>query len=100
LLAKNARNVSARTPRSLRKGASELGRGIALGYAANQIMGLFEDFSDEYCPHCDNHFVLEALTPKPSIQVEGEDARIDSRFDLLSLVNPWLHSPTDTPEGC
>ncbi|KAF2198869.1 hypothetical protein GQ43DRAFT_474162 [Delitschia confertaspora ATCC 74209] len=39
----------------------------------------FED-CDEYCPHCDNHFVLEAKTPKPSLQVEGEDVRIDSRM--------------------
>jgi hypothetical protein len=39
----------------------------------------FEE-SDEYCPHCDNHFVLEALTPKPMLKVEGEDARIDSRM--------------------
>lgn len=23
----------------------------------------FEE-SDEYCPHCDNHFVIEAKTPK------------------------------------
>jgi hypothetical protein len=34
---------------------------------------------DEYCPHCDNHFVLNAVTPKASLNVEGEDARIDSR---------------------
>ncbi|KAE8132699.1 hypothetical protein BDV38DRAFT_202204 [Aspergillus pseudotamarii] len=39
----------------------------------------FEE-SDEYCPHCDNHFVLEAVTPKPALQVEGEDARIDNRM--------------------
>ncbi|KAJ5462017.1 uncharacterized protein N7458_003569 [Penicillium daleae] len=36
--------------------------------------------SDEYCPHCDNHFVLEAVTPKPTLQVEGDDARMDSRM--------------------
>jgi hypothetical protein len=36
--------------------------------------------SDEYCPHCDNHFVLEAKVPKPHIEVEGEDVRIDSRY--------------------
>lgn len=36
--------------------------------------------SDEYCPHCDNHFVLEAKTPKASLQVEGEDVRKDSRY--------------------
>lgn len=35
--------------------------------------------SDEYCPHCDNHFVLDALTPKAELRVEGEDARKDSR---------------------
>ncbi|KAF1928451.1 uncharacterized protein M421DRAFT_420993 [Didymella exigua CBS 183.55] len=39
----------------------------------------FED-SDEYCPHCDNHFVLNALTPKASLNVEGEDARVDNRM--------------------
>ncbi|KAF7593482.1 hypothetical protein BBP40_011488 [Aspergillus hancockii] len=39
----------------------------------------FEE-SDEYCPHCDNHFVLEAVTPKPALQVEGEDARVDNRM--------------------
>lgn len=39
----------------------------------------FEE-SDEYCPHCDNHFVLEAVTPKPILKFEGEDARVDSRM--------------------
>lgn len=39
----------------------------------------FED-SDEYCPHCDNHFVIEAKTPTPALKVEGEDARKDSRM--------------------
>ncbi|GHJ88097.1 hypothetical protein NliqN6_4499 [Naganishia liquefaciens] len=36
--------------------------------------------SDEYCPHCDNHYVIEAKTPKAMLGVEGEDARIDSRM--------------------
>jgi len=39
----------------------------------------FED-ADEYCPHCDNHFVLEAKTPKAGLRVEGEDARVDARM--------------------
>ena len=39
----------------------------------------FED-CDEYCPHCDNHFVIEAKEPKPALKVEGEDARVDSRM--------------------
>ncbi|KAI3336538.1 hypothetical protein HD806DRAFT_528139 [Xylariaceae sp. AK1471] len=39
----------------------------------------FEE-ADEYCPHCDNHFVLEAVIPKPALRVEGEDARMDNRM--------------------
>ncbi|KAI1078480.1 hypothetical protein F5B20DRAFT_582396 [Whalleya microplaca] len=39
----------------------------------------FED-ADEYCPHCDNHFVLEAVEPKPALAVEGEDARVNSKM--------------------
>ncbi|ROT40173.1 CHY zinc finger protein [Sodiomyces alkalinus F11] len=39
----------------------------------------FED-ADEYCPHCDNHFVIEAKTPTPAISIEGEDARVDNRM--------------------
>ena len=42
--------------------------------------------SDEYCPHCDNHFVLEAVTPKPSLQVEGEDTRVDNRYVFIDPV--------------
>jgi len=38
------------------------------------------DESDEYCPHCDNHYVLEAKLPQASLQVEGEDVRVDSRM--------------------
>ncbi|KAF1993546.1 hypothetical protein P154DRAFT_549498 [Amniculicola lignicola CBS 123094] len=39
----------------------------------------FED-CDEYCPHCDNHFVIDAKTPKASLRVESEDVRKDSRM--------------------
>lgn len=39
----------------------------------------FED-SDEYCPHCDNHFVLDAKTPTPTLKFEGADARVDARM--------------------
>ncbi|RMJ26614.1 Zinc finger protein, partial [Aspergillus sp. HF37] len=51
---------------------------------------------DEYCPHCDNHFIIEAKTPQPALEVEGEDARVDSRMlkderlrgqDLQSIFN-------------
>lgn len=39
----------------------------------------FEE-ADEYCPHCDNHFVIEAKTPTPALKIEGEDARVDNRM--------------------
>ncbi|MCJ1330772.1 hypothetical protein MMC10_007459 [Thelotrema lepadinum] len=39
----------------------------------------FED-CDEYCPNCDNHFVIDAVTPKPALKLEGEDARVDARM--------------------
>lgn len=38
----------------------------------------FEE-SDEYCPRCDNHYVLEALEPKPALKFESEDIRLDAR---------------------
>lgn len=44
----------------------------------------FED-ADEYCPHCDNHFVIDALTPKARLEVEGEDVRIDARYSNMLL---------------
>lgn len=36
--------------------------------------------SDEYCPHCDNHYVLDAVTPQARLEVEGEDVRKDARM--------------------
>ena len=41
-----------------------------------------EDFdeSDEYCPNCDNHFVLDAKTPQAALKVESEDTRVDARM--------------------
>ncbi|ORX37023.1 zinc finger protein [Kockovaella imperatae] len=47
--------------------------------AFRKDMEVFEE-SDEFCPWCDNHFVIEAKEAKPMIGVEGEDARIDSRM--------------------
>ncbi|KAI0730717.1 CHY zinc finger-domain-containing protein [Earliella scabrosa] len=38
------------------------------------------DESDEYCPHCDNHFVIDAKTPQAVLGVEGEDPRVDARM--------------------
>lgn len=39
----------------------------------------FED-CDEYCPHCDNHFIIEAKTPKQALTIESEDVRVDNRM--------------------
>ncbi|KAL2753810.1 hypothetical protein ACRALDRAFT_2044133 [Sodiomyces alcalophilus JCM 7366] len=47
----------------------------------------FEE-ADEYCPHCDNHFIIEAKTPKPAISIEGEDARVDNRMIKDDRVKP------------
>ncbi|KAI0752796.1 CHY zinc finger-domain-containing protein [Daedaleopsis nitida] len=57
------------------------------------------DESDEYCPHCDNHYVsqalhsmwtgvgepwtdqvIEAKSPQAVLGVEGEDPRLDARM--------------------
>ncbi|KAH9935166.1 uncharacterized protein BXZ73DRAFT_89525 [Epithele typhae] len=48
------------------------------------------DESDEYCPHCDNHYVIEAKTPQAVLGVEGEDARVDARMlkDDRTKQNP------------
>ncbi|ORZ06081.1 hypothetical protein BCR42DRAFT_361423 [Absidia repens] len=34
---------------------------------------------DEYCPHCDNHYVLEALMPEAQLGIETGDLRKDAR---------------------
>ena len=80
--------------------------------AFRKDMSTYEE-SDEYCPHCDNHYVcdirairasrltlgkvIEAKTPKPIIGVEGEDARIDSRFVDCHIL--WVAAAEVEP-GC
>lgn len=39
----------------------------------------FEE-ADEYCPHCDNHFIIEAKTPRAALSIESEDVRMDSKM--------------------
>ncbi|GAA5939013.1 hypothetical protein JCM3775_002649 [Rhodotorula graminis] len=46
--------------------------------AFRKDMGQYED-SDEYCPHCDNHYVIEAKTANAMLTVESEDVRVDNR---------------------
>lgn len=33
------------------------------------------DEADEFCPNCDNHYVLPAATPQLAIGVEADDLR-------------------------
>ncbi|KAF4620448.1 hypothetical protein D9613_000945 [Agrocybe pediades] len=47
--------------------------------AFRKDMTTYEE-SDEFCPHCDNHYVIEAKTPQAVVGVEGEDARVDARM--------------------
>jgi len=63
-------------------------------------MAAYEE-SDEYCPHCDNHYVriyfsflenvtegvppfqvIEAKTPQRVVELEAEDVRKDARYGL------------------
>ncbi|PAV16337.1 zinc finger protein [Pyrrhoderma noxium] len=48
--------------------------------AFRKDMTAYEE-SDEYCPHCDNHYVIEAKTPTPksTLPAEINDIRMDSR---------------------
>lgn len=45
-----------------------------------------DDESDEYCPNCDNHFVIDALTPKAALKIESEDTRVDARYENLPFI--------------
>lgn len=44
--------------------------------------------ADEFCPHCDNHYVIEAKTPQLMLQVEGEDGRVDPSIMRDPRVRP------------
>ena len=38
------------------------------------------DEVDEYCPHCDNKYVVEAKMPEMTVGFEIEDPRLNSRL--------------------
>jgi uncharacterized protein YbaR (Trm112 family) len=50
------------------------------------------DESDEYCPHCDNHYVIEAKIPHLGLGVEGDDPRLmrDYREKQIQLLSDDL----------
>ncbi|KAI9476370.1 MAG: CHY zinc finger-domain-containing protein [Benjaminiella poitrasii] len=43
---------------------------------------------DEYCPHCDNHYVIDAVIPEPKLNIETEDIRVDSRVVKDERIRP------------
>ncbi|KAJ8697133.1 hypothetical protein PTI98_006936 [Pleurotus ostreatus] len=59
--------------------------------AFRKDMSNYEE-SDEFCPHCDNHYVIEAKTPQAVLGVEGEDARVDARMIKDDRVKPVQHA--------
>ncbi|TPX38560.1 hypothetical protein SeMB42_g06661 [Synchytrium endobioticum] len=48
--------------------------------------------SDEYCPHCDNHYVIDAKMPQMGLGVEGDDPRLmkDYRAKVAQFNEPDL----------
>lgn len=38
------------------------------------------DEADEYCPHCDNHFLKEAVTRDAVVGLRSEDSRKQQRY--------------------
>ena len=64
----------------LPKGHSRLRRKVFCALSAYYWLRLNPVSSDEYCPSCDNHFVLDAKTQTPTLNVEGKDIRIDARM--------------------
>jgi uncharacterized CHY-type Zn-finger protein len=38
------------------------------------------DESDEYCPHCDNKYVVDAKMPELAVGVEADDPRMNGKF--------------------
>ena len=39
----------------------------------------FED-QDQFCPHCDNQYILEAKESKPVVEFDADDVRMDNRI--------------------
>lgn len=73
--ARSAKSVSAKT-----RASGTTGTPLPAEGWKKKKQKLMTHNSDEYCPHCDNHFVIEAKTPQAALRVEGEDIRKDSRF--------------------
>lgn len=88
--ARNAKSVSVRMPRN-----SKTGMCSAIGTSST----LIPFYSDEYCPHCDNHFVIEAKTPEARLEVEGDDARVNSKYVDQCLFLRRILTILQVPQG-
>jgi hypothetical protein len=47
--------------------------------------------SDEYCPYCDNHYVITAVEPTPYVTFESNDPRFmqqDNRMKAKEFLIP------------
>ncbi|PVU85449.1 hypothetical protein BB560_007010, partial [Smittium megazygosporum] len=57
------------------------------------------DESDEYCPFCDNHYVIEAKIPQMALGVDGGDIRLDNRiakdFRTKNAAKKSIFNPSD-----
>jgi len=54
------------------------------------------DEADEYCPHCDNHYVLPAHTPQAAIGFEAEDLRVvGDKLIKDERMKQKVHDPAD-----
>ena len=70
--------------------------------AFRKVVGEFEE-ADEFCPHCDNHYIIEAKTPMTEgrmvVEIEHErghenrgmfqDAREKQRTTTLDQAVDW-----------
>eukprot|EP00128_Syssomonas_multiformis_P016215 Colp12_sorted_trinity150504_noHs@34000 len=48
--------------------------------------------ADEFCPHCDNHYVIEAKTPQLVVGVEGDENMFRDDRDPTKLRRAQLDS--------
>ncbi len=68
--------ASARSSRARAPAASALCRPSLRTRSPNTACRQELEDSDEYCPYCDNHFVIEAAEARPVITIEGDDPRL------------------------
>ena len=78
--AKSARNVFVKTRRSSKTRKKPEYSICEINRISSSIKQQLTYSSDEYCPHCDNHYVLEAKTPAPTLNMQAEQPR--SIFDV------------------